>query len=40
MVSRRNALQSLGALFVGASAGCLGQLAPSSERVRWRRQIS
>jgi outer membrane protein assembly factor BamB len=39
MVSRRRALQSLSALLVATGAGCLGQLGPSSERVRWRRQI-
>ena len=40
MVSRRSALQSFSALLVGGATGCLGQSGSSSERVRWRQQIS
>jgi len=38
-VTRRTALASLGAVLAGSSAGCLGQSGPSSDRIRWRRQI-
>ena len=39
MVSRRTALQSVGALLGGFSAGCIGQSGPTSDRVQWQRQI-
>ena len=38
-VSRRTALQSLGALLAGGTAGCLGGSGPSSDRIRWRKRI-
>ncbi|WP_248897003.1 PQQ-binding-like beta-propeller repeat protein [Haloplanus halobius] len=39
MVSRRTTLQTVGALFGGVSAGCIGQTGPSPERIRWRKNI-
>ncbi|WP_277556240.1 PQQ-binding-like beta-propeller repeat protein [Halobaculum limi] len=39
MVSRRSVLGSVSTLLAGAGTGCVGQLGPSSERVRWRRRI-
>jgi outer membrane protein assembly factor BamB len=39
MVSRRTALQSVGALLGGFRAGCIGQSGPTSDRVLWQRQI-
>jgi len=39
MVPRRTALQSVGALLGGFSAGCIGQSGPTSDRVQWQRQI-
>jgi len=38
-ISRRTTLQSLGVLFAGVGAGCLGESGPSSERIRWRKSI-
>jgi len=38
-ISRRTTLQSLGVLFTGVGAGCLGSSGPSSDRIRWRKSI-
>nr|WP_276277186.1 PQQ-binding-like beta-propeller repeat protein [Halomicroarcula sp. SYNS111] len=38
-MSRRTALQSLGVLFTGVGAGCIGGSGPSSDRIRWRKSI-
>ena len=37
-ISRRTTLQSLGVLFTGVGAGCIGG-GPSSDRIRWRKSI-
>lgn len=38
-ITRRTTLQSLGVLFSGVGAGCLGGSGPASERIRWRKAI-
>jgi len=37
--SRRTTLQSLGVLLAGGSAGCIGGSGPSTDRIRWRKNI-
>jgi glucose dehydrogenase len=39
LISRRTALQSVGVLLAGATAGCLGSSGPSSDRIRWRKRV-
>ncbi|WEL27323.1 WD40/PQQ-like beta propeller repeat containing protein (plasmid) [Haloferax volcanii] len=38
-LSRRTTLQSLGMIFTGVGAGCIGGGGPSSDRIRWRKSI-
>ncbi|AXG10525.1 outer membrane protein assembly factor BamB family protein [Haloplanus rubicundus] len=38
-ISRRTTLQSLGVIFTGVGAGCIGGSGPSSDRIRWRKSI-
>jgi outer membrane protein assembly factor BamB len=38
-LSRRTTLQSLGVVFTGVGAGCIGGSGPSADRIRWRKSI-